>query len=249
MTKTYNQMRERLNWYVGRKIDFDGYYGMQCMDLAVDFVYWATGIRMWGDAKDAPNNAFNGKATVYRNTPDFQQEVGDVAVFTRGRFDNQYGHIGIVYDKGNLNGCTILEQNWDGMANTGAALRWDDCNGIGYFIRIKFDGANVKQTAAVTVKKTKVNSAPLLKVGSVPPKNLKWSTGAYYMATIDSLGATPARRTGPAGKYKFHLNNYSYGAGTQVYVFESINGWCRIYWNNHNEWIWHERLRVREIYK
>lgn len=28
MAKTYNQMRERLNWYVGRKIDFDGYYGL-----------------------------------------------------------------------------------------------------------------------------------------------------------------------------------------------------------------------------
>lgn len=249
MTKTYNQMRDRLNWYVGRKVDFDGFYGMQCMDLAVDYVYWATGIKMWGNANDAPENDFKGKAIVYKNTQNFQQEVGDIAVFTRGRFNNQFGHIGLVYDRGNLNGCTILEQNWDGNANTGAALRWDDCSGIGYFIRIKFDGKNVKQTAAVTVKQTSINSKPLLKIASVPPKNLKWSTGAYYMATIDNLGATSAYRTGPAGNYKFHLNNTKYAQGAQVYIFESIDGWCRIYWNNHNEWIWHERLRVQEIYK
>ncbi|MCC5283181.1 hypothetical protein ACRCFQ_13515, partial [Staphylococcus aureus] len=24
--------------------------------------------------------------------------------------------------------------------------------------------------------------------------------------------------------------------------------WCRIYWNNHNEWIWHERLIVKEVF-
>ncbi|HHA5580132.1 hypothetical protein, partial [Staphylococcus aureus] len=23
---------------------------------------------------------------------------------------------------------------------------------------------------------------------------------------------------------------------------------CRIYWNNHNEWIWHERLIVKEVF-
>ncbi|WP_224085876.1 hypothetical protein, partial [Staphylococcus aureus] len=22
----------------------------------------------------------------------------------------------------------------------------------------------------------------------------------------------------------------------------------RIYWNNHNEWVWHERLIVKEVY-
>ncbi|HCV4162269.1 TPA: CHAP domain-containing protein, partial [Staphylococcus aureus] len=26
------------------------------------------------------------------------------------------------------------------------------------------------------------------------------------------------------------------------------DGWCRIYWNNHNEWIWHERLIVKEVF-
>ncbi|HFE4825297.1 TPA: CHAP domain-containing protein, partial [Staphylococcus aureus] len=31
-------------------------------------------------------------------------------------------------------------------------------------------------------------------------------------------------------------------------VFEIIDGWCRIYWNNHNGWIWHERLIVKEVF-
>lgn len=56
--KTYSEARSRLRWYVGRYIDFDGYWAYQCMDLAVDYIYWLLGIRMWGNAKDAINNDF-----------------------------------------------------------------------------------------------------------------------------------------------------------------------------------------------
>jgi hypothetical protein len=34
--KTYSEARARLRWYQGRYIDFDGWYGYQCADLAVD---------------------------------------------------------------------------------------------------------------------------------------------------------------------------------------------------------------------
>ncbi len=56
--KTYSEARARLRWYQGRYIDFDGWYGYQCADLAVDYIYWLLEIRMWGNAKDAINNDF-----------------------------------------------------------------------------------------------------------------------------------------------------------------------------------------------
>ncbi len=37
--KTYSEARARLRWYQGRYIDFDGWYGYQCADLAVDYIY------------------------------------------------------------------------------------------------------------------------------------------------------------------------------------------------------------------
>ncbi|PAI06488.1 hypothetical protein APW44_02960 [Staphylococcus aureus] len=67
--KTYSEARARLRWYQGRYIDFDGWYGYQCADLAVDYIYWLLEIRMWGNAKDAINNDFKNMATVYEITP------------------------------------------------------------------------------------------------------------------------------------------------------------------------------------
>ncbi len=55
--KTYSEARARLRWYQGRYIDFDGWYGYQCADLAVDYIYWLLEIRMWGNAKDAINES------------------------------------------------------------------------------------------------------------------------------------------------------------------------------------------------
>ncbi|HIE6415412.1 TPA: CHAP domain-containing protein, partial [Staphylococcus aureus] len=100
--KTYSEARARLRWYQGRYIDFDGWYGYQCADLAVDYIYWLLEIRMWGNAKDAINNDFKNMATVYENTPSFVPQIGDVAVFTKGIY-KQYGHIGLVFNGGNTN--------------------------------------------------------------------------------------------------------------------------------------------------
>ncbi|MGJ8903521.1 CHAP domain-containing protein [Staphylococcus aureus] len=250
--KTYSEAMARLKWYQGRYIDFDGYYGYQCMDLAVDYVYWLLGIRMWGNAKDAINNNFMNKATIHKNTPSFVPQVGDIAVFTTGNYW-QYGHIGVVFNSGNTNRFLILEQNYNGNANTPAQLRWDNYYGCTHFIR-----PNYRSESTVNKIINKVNppaqkpagqSASKIISGKRAPYNLKWSKGAYFNAKVDGLGATSATRYGDSrANYKFNIGQAEYLPGTTIYVFEIINGWCRIYWNNHNEWIWHERLIVKEVY-
>lgn len=143
--KTHQQMLERLKWYVGRYIDFDGAYQAQCMDLAVDFIWWATNgkYRMWGNAIDAVNDRVNnyGKyATVHKNTKDFLPQVGDIAVWTKKPAHEVYGHIGIVYGNITLDTCTMLDQNWDGDPSRPAKLRTDDYRGVTHFVRINFEG-------------------------------------------------------------------------------------------------------------
>lgn len=143
--KTHQQMLERLKWYVGRYIDFDGAYQAQCMDLVVDFIWWATDgkYRMWGNAIDAVNDRVNnyGKyATVHKNTKDFLPQVGDIAVWTKPPAHEVYGHIGIVYGNITLDTCTMLDQNWDGDPSRPAKLRTDDYKGVTHFIRINFEG-------------------------------------------------------------------------------------------------------------
>ena len=157
--KTYSQMQERLKWYVGRYIDFDGAYQAQCMDLAVDFMWWATEgkYRMWGNAVDAINdkvNNYGNFATIHKNTKNFLPEVGDIAVWTKAPAHEVYGHIGIVYGDISLQSCTMLDQNWDGNPSRPAKLRTDNYRGVTHFIRINFEGKKATKPKASTPKKS-----------------------------------------------------------------------------------------------
>ena len=138
--KTRSQMKERLKWYVGKKIDFDGAYQAQCQDLIVDYVYWVTDkkVRVWGNAIDTIRNDFGKYATIHKNTKNFLPQVGDIAVWTQAPAHPTYGHIGIVYGDINLNTCTMLDQNWDGDPSKPARLRTDNYRGVTHFIRINF---------------------------------------------------------------------------------------------------------------
>lgn len=148
LMKTHSQMKERLKWYVGKYIDWDKVFQAQCMDLAVDYMYWATDkkYRMWGNAIDAVNDRVNNYgqyATVYKNTKNFLPQVGDIAVWTKPPAHPQYGHIGIVYGDINLNTCTMLDQNWDGDPSKPAKLRTDDYRGVTHFVRINFKDESI----------------------------------------------------------------------------------------------------------
>ena len=161
--KTRSQMKERLKWYVGKKIDFDGAYQAQCQDLIVDYVYWATDkkVRVWGNAIDTIRNDFGKYATVHKNTKNFLPKVGDIAVWTQAPAHPTYGHIGIVYGDISLSTCTMLDQNWDGDPSKPAKLRTDNYRGITHFIRINFKdeptptkpSASTSKSGTHTVKK------------------------------------------------------------------------------------------------
>lgn len=84
-----------------------------------------------------------------------------------------------------------------------------------------------------------------IKIGSLPPTTLKNQKDFYFKAKVrDGLTVCEYRN----GEYK--LTNMEYTKGHKDFrVFEIKNGWCRIYSNTSNLWVWRERLTIYELGK
>ncbi|TDL40530.1 CHAP domain-containing protein [Macrococcoides bohemicum] len=138
--RTKKEMLDRLNWYVGKYIDFDNMWKYQCQDVAVDYVWYMTKgtYRLKGNARDNIDpkiNQFPEGWKIYENTPEFLPQVGDIVVYTKDFADNQYGHVALVYANPTLTSMVVIEQNWNGQANLPCKLRTDYYKGVSHFIR------------------------------------------------------------------------------------------------------------------
>ena len=115
MKRAYTNFR---NKWLGKRIDYDGGYGFQCVDLIK--LYWEEVLGMgkiWalGNAKDVPNNPIFRKGwEILKGTTDLMQ--WDIIIRTKGR----YGHIAIV-DHIHNGKVYVLEQNGSGK-NSGNGI-------------------------------------------------------------------------------------------------------------------------------
>lgn len=231
----------------GQYIDFDGEFAYQCVDVITDFVHHVTNdVRFWGNAKDLINNVMPKGWKVVENTADYIPPVTAIAVYTKGIY-SRWGHTGLVWDNsGGTDSFTILEQNYDANANTPARLRVDDYSGLTHFIVPDFadDGVDLADIGTVKPKETKSGKA--LKLNSIPPKNLSWSNQAYFKAVADNEGVTVCR---PNHNNVMTLTSEEYGQGDVFYVYEIRDGWARVYSPSNDGYVWHERLRITEVFK
>lgn len=218
----------------------------QCMDLAVDYVYHITNnkVRMYGNAKDSILNIFPKGWKIVKNTTDYIPPVGAIGVCTYGIYQ-RYGHIYLVWDNsGGTNTQTVLEQNFDGNADTPAKLRVDNFYGTTHYIVPSFvdEDYDVNKIKTVTTRKAtnKYN-------GKQVPKNLVWSKTPHYIAKADSSGVTICKDVKNGYMKK---TNLVYKAGySPFYVYEVREGWARVYSESSNYWVWHERLIITKEYK
>ena len=171
--KTKNQAKDWINSKVGIGIDFDGWYGYQCMDLAVAYMYYITDgkLTLWGNAKDAINNNLKGYATLHKNTPQFLPKMGDIAVWTTGNF-SEFGHIAIV-TSANLDTFNAIEQNWNGGGLTLTEVttkRKKSYQNVTHFIRPNFKSTSKKKPVSKqkTPVKSKDKKSWSFKVGGEP---------------------------------------------------------------------------------
>lgn len=100
--------------YNGRGIDFDGYYGFQCMDLWQQYNKEVVGgPRIAAPyAKDvwAKNLYPKDFYTKIANTPNGVPQKGDVIIWS-GAANGGFGHIAVYYD-GNVWNFRSFDQNW-----------------------------------------------------------------------------------------------------------------------------------------
>lgn len=113
---TQSQFVIWLKTSIGKKYDFDGWYGNQCYDYAnAGFNtlfpgYHLSGINAWAIASD--NSALlASRSKVYPNTPSFLAKPGDMVLFP-STFGNGSGHVAWVLSA-TLNAITVVEQNWE----------------------------------------------------------------------------------------------------------------------------------------
>lgn len=97
----------------GQRIDHDGYYGSQCVDLPMHIFSKFFNFRPWGNAIDYLTNAMPiGAKREVANGKNLDLIPGDLIVYQNGSSD-KYGHVGFLLSK-NGNTITCLEQNVDG---------------------------------------------------------------------------------------------------------------------------------------
>ncbi len=98
----------------GKGLDYDGRYGVQCVDLILYYYKYLVGYTVSGSATDYITNALPAGWTRISYYDGFVAQPGDVAVWRGfGNGDYQYGHIGIVMSA-DANGFVSAEQNYKG---------------------------------------------------------------------------------------------------------------------------------------
>lgn len=114
--------KEFINKYNGKKTDYDGVYGVQCVDLIKLYIDKVLGVKPEniGNAIDYYNNR-NGKYltslfTWHDYTPGMTLQAGDVAVF---KTSSKYGHIAICNGIFTAKTFKAYDENYNG---TGAGM-------------------------------------------------------------------------------------------------------------------------------
>ena len=105
-------LQQFIDKYNGKKIDYDGFYGAQCMDLYRQYVKevlefpQSPGVE---GAKDVWDTYLKDKYTRVSNTPDGVPEAGDIVIWGIGA--GTYGHIAI-FIEGTTGSFKSFDQNW-----------------------------------------------------------------------------------------------------------------------------------------
>lgn len=107
-------LEEFIEKWLGKKCDFDGYYGGQCVDLYRQYVKEVLGFKQSpgvGGAAEIWDSADPKLYDFIDNTPVAIVEKGDIPIWNR-RAGGGFGHVDIVIEKGTVNSFLGLDQNW-----------------------------------------------------------------------------------------------------------------------------------------
>lgn len=107
--------------WLGKRIDYDGVYGFQCIDLVKQYLHEEYGLKpgAFGNAIDYWYNTNPAILKSFDKLSTKQARTGDIVVL-KGINGNPYGHIGIADGNSGIVTVTILEQN--GSSGNGSGV-------------------------------------------------------------------------------------------------------------------------------
>lgn len=220
---------------IGKRTDYDGYYGAQCVDLIGHVYQKFWNFTPWGNAIDYMTNAMPAGFKRYKKG-ETQIQAGDIAIWKWGPGD-KFGHISIVTA---VNGRMItsvdqnVDGNWDYLTVGGPArLQTRNDTYLVGFIRPVFqaDPANDKATTerywtrvperasfTLTVDKINVRNEPSTKTGKIVATYKKGELVNYDSYTIANgyvwisyVSTSGARRYMAIGEWDGHRRTSVWG--------------------------------------
>ena len=156
---------------VGKGIDFDGNYGVQCFDLANDFSVKVVGGKQFigMGAYEIYTNFYNQPGhdlyTRIANTPDFVPKKGDIIVWGQGL--GRWGHVAICNGKGTTDWFESYDQNWTGRNDPVTLIRHNYNNVLGVLRAKDQTKINGKPAPKPKKKKGDVNGDDKINVSDI----------------------------------------------------------------------------------
>lgn len=189
---------EWVNKYLGKKTDYDGAYGVQCVDLIDCYIDQVLNIKkgFWGNAKEWWTNRNKSqwlKDNFQFITPDYNNpnlKVGDIGIRTSGT----YGHIFVVkenakngkfkyYDQnatGNGDKMTLREKPYN-FENITGILRPRNQKALGIEV-VRYDkGSNYKLTAYINVWNKPTTKSTRKRVYQLTADGRKHATSSHKL--------------------------------------------------------------------
>lgn len=179
---------EFVKQYNGKSVDYDGTYGVQCVDLIKQYADSVFGVKggSWGNGKDYWNNtasALKKITTKIKNTASFVPQKGDIMVWN-GEVGNGCGHVAVCTGEGTTSYFYSYDQNWGTKPVHKVKHTYDNVYGV---LRPKDQSKIVTASACASG-------------GFVSPKT--WTNGStnetvYTQSNLsDKVGTIYARGTG-----------------------------------------------------
>ena len=136
------ELTDFINRWVGTKIDFDGHYGAQCVDLYRQYCKDVLQIPHTGLVEGAKDIYLNydrmpREKWYFDRIPfceSLEMKLGDVVIWGKSQ-SNEYGHVAIFISKVDNEKVLVFEQ--DGFKQDGAKLRLRKAENILGILRCK----------------------------------------------------------------------------------------------------------------
>lgn len=224
------KLSDLIHWVkskIGFIVDFDGFYGAQCVDLIMAYIYTFFKFKTWGNAIQYTSNQLPPGFKRYKKGQ-IQIRPGDIIVWN---MTLPWGHIGICIGiNGNM--LTMVEQNVDGNVDAltvggPARIVHRNIDLVAAIIRPPYEDDYTRDTKwvripeewhfTVTVDTLNVREEPTLnsKVVATYKKGDVIKYDSYLVSSgyvwISYIGGSGIRRYVATGKYINGFNNNDFG--------------------------------------